>query len=283
MKEFGIAALIFVSFLFLHNLFVYIRFIWKKFDEKYSQLVIKNSERLKNLLLLNEQTKFNKINKLKYSYHQRCNSKRQLDKLDLRKFFIGMIENEFNVFSEIYNQCDLTLQNQKFYLQYIEECNKIKSQITKDKCKVLKTNIKKFTNRENKLFVKKQLNPTREIHFEVEATYTSPAGRSFYDKNIHYNALEFMDIYKETKKLMEQKQTRQYQIKLERMKVNDSLRYDVLKRDGFKCQICGSSVNDGVKLHVDHIFPVSRGGQTTMNNLRTLCSRCNMGKRDKIE
>lgn len=175
------------------------------------------------------------------------------------------------------------MQNQKLYLQYIEECNKITSQITEDECKALKTNIKKFSKRENELFVKKQLNPSLDIHFKIKASYTSPAGQSFYDKDIYYNALEFIDIYKETKKLIEQKQTRQYQIKLERMKVGDSLRYDVFKRDNFKCQICGSSVSDGVKLHVDHILPVSKGGKTTMDNLRTLCDRCNMGKRDKIE
>lgn len=283
MKEVGISALIFILLLILYNLIIYIKFICKKFDEKYSQLVVENSERLKSLLILNKQTKFNKINKKIYSYHQKCNSKRQLDKLDLRQFFICVIENEFNSFSEIYKQCDLTLQNQKLFLQYIEEYNKIKTQITEDECKVLKTNIKKFTKRENKLFVEKQLNPTLEIYFEVKATYTSPAGQSFYDKDIYYNTSEFMDIYKETKKLMEQKQTRQYQIKLERMKVSDSLRYDVLKRDGFKCQICGSAVSDGVKLHVDHILPVSKGGKTTMDNLRTLCDRCNIGKRDKIE
>ena len=56
------------------------------------------------------------------------------------------------------------------------------------------------------------------------------------------------------------------------------LRYNVLKRDGFKCTICGRTQDDGVKLHVDHIFPVSKGGKTEMSNLRTLCDECNLGK-----
>lgn len=62
-----------------------------------------------------------------------------------------------------------------------------------------------------------------------------------------------------------------------------SLRYDVLKRDGFRCQICGATQADGVKLHVDHIIPVSKGGKTEINNLRTLCEECNVGKGAKIE
>ena len=62
-----------------------------------------------------------------------------------------------------------------------------------------------------------------------------------------------------------------------------SLRYDVLARDQFTCQICGRSQNDRGKLHVDHIYPIAKGGKTEINNLRALCDRCNLGKKDKIE
>lgn len=69
----------------------------------------------------------------------------------------------------------------------------------------------------------------------------------------------------------------------QRRLMKDSLRYDILKRDNFRCQLCGSTAQDGVRLHVDHIIPVSKGGLTEPSNLRVLCERCNMGKRDKIE
>lgn len=71
-------------------------------------------------------------------------------------------------------------------------------------------------------------------------------------------------------------------IQVQRSLVSDSVRYDVLRRDGFKCKICGATAKDGVKLEVDHIIPVSKGGRTTMDNLQTLCERCNRGKRNKI-
>ena len=71
--------------------------------------------------------------------------------------------------------------------------------------------------------------------------------------------------------------------KEQRSAMTPSLRYDVLQRDGFRCQICGATQEDGVKLHVDHIIPVSKGGKTEMSNLRTLCDRCNIGKGAKIE
>ena len=79
-------------------------------------------------------------------------------------------------------------------------------------------------------------------------------------------------------------ETAEYQRRRERSLMTDSLRYDVMKRDGFKCCICGASAKeDGIKLHVDHIIPVSKGGTTVMSNLRTLCNHCNMGKSDKYD
>lgn len=66
--------------------------------------------------------------------------------------------------------------------------------------------------------------------------------------------------------------------------ISDKLRYQVLKRDKFKCCACGVSPakNLGVELHVDHIIPWSKGGETTLENLQTLCSRCNIGKSDSL-
>lgn len=72
-------------------------------------------------------------------------------------------------------------------------------------------------------------------------------------------------------------------IRQERSKMSASLRYDVLKRDNFRCTICGRRASDGVTLHVDHIKPVSKGGKTEMSNLRTLCDYCNLGKSDKYD
>lgn len=63
-------------------------------------------------------------------------------------------------------------------------------------------------------------------------------------------------------------------------KISDKLRYAVLKRDHFKCCACGASPakNPAVELHIDHIIPWSKGGSTTIDNLQTLCSKCNLGK-----
>lgn len=66
--------------------------------------------------------------------------------------------------------------------------------------------------------------------------------------------------------------------------VGDKLRFKVFQRDNFKCCVCGASpaTDSSVILHVDHIFPWSKGGETTIDNLQTLCSKCNFGKGNLI-
>lgn len=87
---------------------------------------------------------------------------------------------------------------------------------------------------------------------------------------------------KQTQQELEDYKHRQF-VQQQRALMTDSLRYDILRRDGFRCRLCGSTASDGVKLHVDHIIPVSKGGRTEPGNLRTLCERCNMGKSNKLE
>lgn len=57
-----------------------------------------------------------------------------------------------------------------------------------------------------------------------------------------------------------------------------SLRYQVLEAAKQRCVLCGRTVGDGIRLHVDHVVPWSQGGRTTLENLRALCDRCNLGK-----
>jgi len=58
------------------------------------------------------------------------------------------------------------------------------------------------------------------------------------------------------------------------------MRLAVLKRDDYKCVLCGRSpaMNAGVTLHIDHIVPYANGGETVKDNLRTLCAECKWGK-----
>ena len=61
-----------------------------------------------------------------------------------------------------------------------------------------------------------------------------------------------------------------------------SLRIKVMNRDNFKCVFCGKSpaTEIGTRLHIDHIIAFSMGGTNTLENLQTLCEKCNIGKSD---
>lgn len=61
-------------------------------------------------------------------------------------------------------------------------------------------------------------------------------------------------------------------------------------RDNFTCQECGYHemlvtrpwLPDMSNLECDHIIPLARGGETTMDNLQTLCQECNRQKGIKV-
>lgn len=65
-----------------------------------------------------------------------------------------------------------------------------------------------------------------------------------------------------------------------RREISDRQRFRILVRDGFRCKSCGASplIQPGVELHVDHILPWSKGGETTDDNLESKCKQCNLGK-----
>ncbi len=59
------------------------------------------------------------------------------------------------------------------------------------------------------------------------------------------------------------------------------VRFEVFKRDNFTCQYCGRKAPN-VILHLDHIFPKSKGGKNEKENYITSCEECNLGKGNNI-
>ena len=63
------------------------------------------------------------------------------------------------------------------------------------------------------------------------------------------------------------------------MAITKKLRFEVFKRDGFKCRYCGKTPPQ-VILEIDHVNPKSKGGIDDKKNLVTSCFDCNRGKRN---
>jgi diadenosine tetraphosphate (Ap4A) HIT family hydrolase len=62
--------------------------------------------------------------------------------------------------------------------------------------------------------------------------------------------------------------------------ISGTIRYEVLKRAKFHCELCGVSADEKA-LEVDHLVPRNHGGSDELSNFQALCYSCNAMKRDR--
>lgn len=240
--------------------------------------VINSSYYYKKILKLNQNTELNFFTK-QLKFHKMYKSKAALDKADLSAAAIQYMSENIEMVESLipeYKDC------QKQYTNYKKEVDKIlATELDYSKLKLNKLffwSLNSFVKLETSMVEKLIIENKNKLTLYVYLDYTSPKGQSYHCRDYEYAFSGILNFIKTVRQREEYMKSAKYQ----RSILSDSLRYDVLKRDNFTCQICGaSSKNDGVKLEVDHIFPVSKGGKTEMNNLQTLCERCNRGKSDK--
>ena len=121
--------------------------------------------------------------------------------------------------------------------------------------------------------------PTRrDLNFKPSKISQGPYNRRF--KSWSYTLLSFVEYANGTD--IQNIEIPQISDSIKKTNRDPSLRlrFKVLKRDNFSCKQCGVSPakDKNVELHVDHIKPWSKGGETILENLQTLCQKCNLGK-----
>lgn len=108
-------------------------------------------------------------------------------------------------------------------------------------------------------------------------------------KKLEENILTYIEKYfpTETEKnnqIISEKDFEKIKTRAEsKIKVQAGIRWQVFKRDNWKCVACGRSADDNIILHIDHILPRSKGGKDEEENYQTLCETCNIGKSNKDE
>ena len=134
-----------------------------------------------------------------------------------------------------------------------------------------------------------ELTPTPAVFdaYKVEHNDTTSISRHYYEVRwgTWSNFKSLMCRYQENQITLEEF-IKAKDIKQIDAPVSKKNRYRVLKRDGFRCVLCGKGQPEqgeldiwSVQLHVDHIQHRSKGGSSTdLENLRTLCSECNVGR-----
>lgn len=93
-------------------------------------------------------------------------------------------------------------------------------------------------------------------------------------------------IHKAMKKVLKDASTQRPR-QVRRFKNVESLRMDLYFAQGGRCAICNSTIDknriqDGDYVHLDHIKPYSKGGETTVENVALVHAACNMGKGAKV-
>ena len=206
-----------------------------------------------------------------YTINYPLKTKRSLDNADLYEYLICLANNNKKLI-QLYKDLSINAINMSHFLQDADLIEDTPEEIIKSSG----IRKKKFLEIENNLCSSLLDSIRDDTSIEIELYYESPKQVNTYTKTIHADYHALVIAHSESSR----REAAQIAVRQERLKMSAGLRYQVLQRDQFRCQICGATKEDGVKLHVDHILPVSKGGKTELSNLRTLCDRCNLGKSD---
>ena len=215
----------------------------------------------------------------KYTVFFNVETKKKLENINLLEIALNSFDNNEGNIKEYYNSF---LDENIRYNNYVGEFNKIiNKDINYKDDLVIGTPLFKDVTRFKEYELKKCKKLLKKFKykflFRVYVTYDSPKGKKHWVKEEIFDINDISSFPIILKQRTEYQKTKKYQREI----MTDSLRYEVLKRDGYRCKICGVSANEGARLEVDHIIPISKGGKTVIDNLQTLCMSCNRGKSDK--
>ena len=260
-------------FFFILPIIVY-NFIIKKIIIRENEIVSALSTKIQKVIKLNESYNFKDIKRNKHSITEREYSRKSLDRVTGTSIIKYHIENNIN---DIRTDVENAIYNINLLEKYTKDVEEILLCESINNSEYSSNKYKRIEKRVLKNLIHKQEDFL--ITLKIEVYYRSNGGNVNDRRKGKYSFNDLTNIYNEWQNGNKFEETK----KQERKIMNDDIRYNVLKRDNYSCQICGVTAKDGAKLHVDHIIPVSKGGKTVMSNLQTLCEQCNIGKGNKID
>ena len=269
----GTISIIIFFLIFILPIIIY-NFIIKRIINKENEVVSKTSKKIQKITKLNESYQFKDIKRKKLNIIEREYSRKSFDRVTGKSIIKYHLDNNINGIRT-------DLENAIFNITLLEKYNKdVEKVLQSESINNSKYSTKKFKMVEERvlrsIIYKKE---NFMITLKIEVYYRSNGGNVYDNKKRKYLFNDLVFVYNEWNRGNKFEET----INQERKIMNDYIRYNVLKRDNFSCQICGITAKDGAKLQVDHIIPASKGGKTVMSNLQTLCERCNIGKSNKTE
>ena len=245
---------------------------------RYKLFVLKYSNAIKSLILLNGKYFFITIP----SHDMKgC--------FDNEKMFASLSPKDYLTYQLVYKRkivkaaIDDVRTNVINYSAYSDEIKRIRQYGHFNTEKLLK-NTKILLKVEERCFNKLLLKPTLNYSITVVLVLTNIKGEQRSKKREKFDALQIEKILKASSlkngDFYLDESVWEAICRVERAKVTNKIRFSIYKRDGYRCKKCGIKTND---LEIDHIFPISKGGKTTYDNLQTLCKSCNMKKSNIVE
>ena len=273
-------GLLFILFIVLFaGLFFFSAKLYISICNELDNIVKSNSNRFLKLVDVNSHFQFNQA-RGSFWVDKRYDNKSSFNKIDPAYIMAYEIRNNVQFHSE---NIRLILENRSKIDEYHDAIDAIQELEFDKTCSNGRFPTWMIRWRENSVIRDAIQRPVVDCVFNVTMYYRSRKGNVNLRKAESFDLNEIRRCLDSVSRTTLDKKTYSRITAVERGEITDSLRYDILNRDHFRCVICGASAREGANLHVDHIVPVSKGGKSTRDNLRTLCERCNIGKSDKIE
>ena len=276
--------LIFILILLLFSVIFLATFlgIRETIKKKHTEFVLKNSILLKKLQDVNNKYQFSRCANLdQFHVYDNENTYETVSCQDYLIYQLQFID------AQVTDQIVKINLNKELYKKYADELKTLVSDAGKFPSIPSDLQYPKLIKLEKWLF-KKHILPKPHTEFSISVTlYCSTRnGRIYAQKYELYNASCVLHLIKQVKdrrgKFFNVREIWDAICRVERGKVSNKMRFSIYERDGYRCCKCGAS-DAFVKLEIDHIVPISKGGQSTYDNLQTLCHKCNVEKGNRID
>ena len=243
---------------------------------RYINVIIDHSEAIKALVALNDE----------FSFHEIHNCDMQM-LIDNEAYYSTVSPKDYLIYELVYKHSQITRaikltdENRAKHLIYAERGKSICSFDTYSlpKKPVL---AKRRVAIEQKLFKELVQKPITVFRISVSVVLTNING-DYKDKTVKTFEAQEINLLIAAGRNKSGDYYRDEGIwqsicRVERAKVSHRMRFAIYQRDGNRCRQCGSTRD----LEIDHIFPISKGGKSTYDNLQTLCHSCNSEKSNTI-
>lgn len=152
--------------------------------------------------------------------------------------------------------------------------------------------VKKITVMERDELLNVILNPNYKINDFYNIVYLTPESYSYissclsklrslneFDQRSYYVISRLFKNHYDNYYKIKALESKEPRLIAQKFIGRKKIRNFIFKRDKFICLRCSSTEN----LQIDHIIPISKGGENKLMNLQTLCRRCNVLKSDNYK